>query len=205
MQKEGNNSTEKEDILKVVLAEHKSLTDEIHQIFKQQIWLYYISVVFITIIIGYILTQKVYDAFLGIPLVITPLLYGYIRQWAALRIIGDYIRDVIEKEKIPEIIGFRYNGVTNHGRYWMGWEHYYIENSSEPLFDRFKVIIIFLAVIIVFTPSLVYSAICMGIASSLFTTNIQSNISTNFHVLISIFYVFLAFVIFKICKKLIKT
>ncbi|RCV63022.1 hypothetical protein C5S53_16025 [Methanophagales archaeon] len=124
MQNDGNNSTEKEDILKVVLAEHKSLTDEIHQIFKQQIWLYYISVGFITIILGYIITQKVYDAFLGIPLVITPLLYGYIRQWAALRIIGDYIRDVIEKEKIPEIIGFRYSEVTNHGRYWMGWEHY---------------------------------------------------------------------------------
>ena len=191
---------EKENILKVVLAEHKVLTDEIRQIFQQQIWFYYISVGFIAIIMGYIITQKVYDAFLCIPLFITPLLYGYIRQWAALTIIGNYVRDVIEKEKIPEIIGFRNNGATNHERYWMGWEHYYNEKSSEPLFDRFRVMI--LAVVTLFSPPLMYSALCI---SSFFTMNIHSNISTHFHVLISIIYVFLAFVIIKISKKLIKT
>jgi hypothetical protein len=206
MQKGNINSMEKENILRAVLAEHKVLTDEIRQIFQQQIWFYYISVGFIAIIMGYIITQKVYDAFLCIPLFITPLLYGYIRQWAALTIIGNYVRDVIEKEKITEIIGFRNNEATNHERYWMGWEHYYFEKSSAPIFDIFRVTVS--AIIILFLPSLLYCILCIisSISSlSFLTLDMYSKIPIPFHVLISIFYVFLVFAIIKISKKLIRT
>jgi len=198
-----NNDKSKENILKVVLAEHKYLTDQIKLIFRQQVWFYYISIVFMMIIIGYIITQKVYDAILIIPLFITPLLYGYVRQWNAQRIIGNYIREVIEKEKIPEIIGFRNNEATNRERYWMGWEHYYFEKSAEPMFDIFRVTVS--AIIILFLPSLLYCTLCIISSLSFLTIDMYSKISIHFHVLILVFYALLAISIIKSIRKLIKT
>ncbi len=71
---------------------------------KENIWFYYISVGFIAIIMGYIITQKMYDAFLCIPLFITPLLYGYIRQWAALTIISNYVSFIFRSIKFINIL-----------------------------------------------------------------------------------------------------
>ena len=198
-----NNDKSKENILKVVLAEYKYLTDHTNLLFRQQVWFYYISIGFMMIIIGYIITQKVYDAILIIPLFITPLLYGYVRQWNAHRIIGYYISNVIEKETIPEIIGFRNKEAKNHKRYWMGWMHYYFEKSSEPMFDIFRVTVS--AVVILFLPSLVYCTLCIISSLSFLIPDMHSKIPIHYHVLILVFYAFIAIFIIKISKKLIKT
>ena len=198
-----NDDKSKENILKAVLAEYKFLTDHINLLFRQQVWFYYIAIGFMMFIMGYIITQKAYDAILIIPLFITPLLYGYVRQWNAHRIIGYYISNVIEKKIIPEIIGFRNNKAANYERYWMGWENYYIEKTSEPMFNIFRATVS--AVVILFLPSFVYCTLCILSSLSPLALDMQSKIPIHCHVLILFFYVFLVIFIIKINKKLIKS
>lgn len=187
MEKNQDEPTPKQNKLQVVLTEYSALRTELLQKFEHHIRLFYITIVVLMALEGYILTHKAYDVLMWIPIFIIPLACRYIWEQSVIVVLGGYIKKEIEQRKIPELIGCRSNTSNDYENYWAGWEHYWAENTPKPFY---KPAIIFLFVIIPFAPSLLWSIVY--ITSIFLNANVQSSISINFHILISAIYIFLA-------------
>lgn len=192
MEKDQDELTSKQNKLQAVLTEYSALRTELLQKFEHHIRLFYITIIVFMSLEGYILTQKAYDVLMWIPIFIIPLACRYIWEQSVIGVISRYIEKEIEQRKISELIGCRSNTSKDYEKYWVGWQHYWVEKTPKSFY---KPAIIFLFVIIPFAPSLLWSIVC--ITSVSLDPNVQSCIPINFHILISVIYVFLAFYIGK--------
>ena len=92
--------------LRALLTEYDSLKRELIQKFRHQLQMYYIIIMAIGSLFGYILTKKAYDVFLIIPLVGAAFGFRYIWEQYIINRIGDYLR-TLESDLIPSVIGRR--------------------------------------------------------------------------------------------------
>lgn len=173
-----------------VLAEYKALKDELLQKFRHQLQIYSIIIPAIAIMIGYVLTEKIYDLLLGIPLVTSAFAFRYIWEQSIIVTIADYLR-IIEHEIFPEIIGYRSQDIDrSRETSWLGWEHYFVDHFPKPYFYKYTIELLFVGIPIF--PALVYSLAAVSQHFTLFSTGVNSSLPVPVHVAVFVVYLLLA-------------
>lgn len=150
--------------LQAVLAEYNALREEILQKLSHHLKLYAMVAAGLGVILGWLITAGQYNLLLLVPFISTPLAFRYLWEQAVIVLLGQYIRR-IEAEILPSLIGDRTSMNQNYHSLWVGWEHFWRENTPDERWHRSAVIILF--VIIPFLPALylsgsvIWTAICI--------------------------------------------
>lgn len=177
--------------LQAILNEYQTLKNEMLQKFRHQLQIYSILITAIAILVGYILTSKNYDLLLVIPVVSSAFAFRYIWEQNIIVTLGGYLR-IIEAEILPEIIGYRSKDHDqNYRRYWVGWEHYFMDHFPKPYFYKYTIEILF--VIVPIFPALIYSMAVMLQYFTLISIQIDSLIPLPGHILMVLIYLFLVY------------
>ncbi len=148
--------------LDVVLAEYKALMDEIRNRFSLQLQVYSIYASALLLFYGIIVTQRAYDLIMAIPIFSLGLLLRVLWEQVVIREISQYIRNVIEENKIPVLVGeiniehkeINKNDELDYTNLWIGWQQYW-KATSHPKYYKHSLIILFPLFSIV--PSLLYN------------------------------------------------
>lgn len=161
-----NENGDSNDLLKlqldVVLKEYEALRNEIIMFSDRQLKLFEFLVGILSLIYGFIAVTnyKGIDIIIVIPFFASPFILRYLWDQNNLRIIGKYMKEEIERKKIPSLIGYRsLANDADYDRLWLGWQHYWDKIGYEPniKFGIYsKHIAIFILFLLTFLPTLVY-------------------------------------------------
>jgi hypothetical protein len=150
--------------LRALLAEYDSLKRELLQKFRHQLQLYYMLIIAVGALWGYVLTEKAYDVLLIMPLVGTAFGFRYIWEQYIINRIGDHLR-TLEADLIPSVIGLReIKAEVASGQLWIGWEHYFMERFPNARFYKGTIELLF-----AFVPTFPAVAYSMVIITDLHT------------------------------------
>lgn len=172
--------------LRALLTEYDSLKRELLQKFRHQLQMYYIIIVAVGALLGYVLTEKVYDVFLIIPLVGTAFGSRYIWDQYIITRIGDHLR-TLESDLIPSVIGHREGRAElASSQLWIGWEHYFMERFPNARFYKGTIELLF--VFLPTFPAVVYSMVIILQAFTRLNLQISSNVPVSIHIVLTLLY-----------------
>lgn len=190
--------TEADEKVKVVLAEYNALRSEIIQKFQLHLQIYTIVFSALMLLIGFIFINKIYDLLLVIPLFASILLYRWIWEQELIKLLSIYLND-LEENKIPALIGHFDVTKENFQKYWMGWQHFYIENSPPKKYYKYS-----FNLLIAITFGLPITFNILAILSIYGYINIITHIPFILHLLAILINSSLAFHIYSSMKRIYK-
>jgi hypothetical protein len=149
--------------LDVVLTEFKALMDEIRNRFSLHLQVYSIYASALLLFYGIIFTQRAFDLIMAIPIFSLGLLLRVLWEQVVIRRISEYIRETIEENKIPILVGEinmeqkerNKSSDLDYRNLWMGWQHYN-KAKSHPGYYKLSLFVLFIMFSVI--PSLFYNA-----------------------------------------------
>ena len=191
--KNSKSSISAQDKLNIVLKEYEALRNEIIKCSDRQLQLFYIMVLMLSVVYGYMIAQRVPDILCIVPLLVSPFIFRYIWEQRNVEIIGKYMKEEIEEKRIPAIVGYRCDeSNNNYERYWIGWQHYWDDIGFERMkkFGFYSKHSALLGIFLIsFLPSIIFST--LSTISSYIDLTIESHIPAPFHILALILYTLL--------------
>ena len=149
--------------LDVVLTEFKALMDEIRNRFSLHLQVYSIYASALLLFYGIIFTQRAFDLIMAIPIFSLGLLLRVLWEQVVIRRISEYIRETIEENKIPILVGEinmeqkerNKSSDLDYRNLWMGWQNYN-KAKSHPGYYKLSLFVLFIMFSVI--PSLFYNA-----------------------------------------------
>jgi hypothetical protein len=135
-----NESTKQK--LDTVLKEYDNIRAEIRDTFRLHVQVFAIVVSAFTLILAYAFANGVYEILLAIPALTIALFWRWLWDQDSIMALGYYQEAVIERNKIPFLVGFvdgfndkkpeaQKGGEVDFERYWIGWQSYWRHQRAE--------------------------------------------------------------------------
>lgn len=146
--------------LEVILAEHKTLRDEILEKTRLHVEIYVAFVAALGIFYGIIVSSCHYDLIYFLPLLALSLLCRIIWDQKIITVISQYLYEIEETiKRLYSSISVKSNESCQIPQnIWIGWQHYYYQHAPRRYYE-WSIVLLF--IIISMMPSLLYSILCI--------------------------------------------
>jgi len=144
--------------LEVVLAEYRTLRDEILRKFDLHLQIYSVYTSGLLVFYGLMFVHKVYDVITVVPFFALCFVLRILWEQSLIRKISEYILLEIERNKIPMLVGMVSTSQSQNANYtnlWMGWQHFYAEKTSGPKYYKHSMLVLF--VLLSAAPAIIYN------------------------------------------------